>query len=83
MTDFNPIFPQSRVRLRRAETAVEYVNPQHVLQRILAFTGQSIDDVVNHRVSKNIVAGHYKLLREIKRQGEIRELENQWNSVRL
>jgi hypothetical protein len=83
MTDFNPIFPQSRVRLRRTEPALEYIQPQRVLQRILAFTGQSIDDVVNHRVSKNIVAGHYKLFREIKRQGEVRELEDQWNSVRL
>lgn len=81
--NFSPIFPGSHRHLHRSEPSLEHIQPQRVLQRVLAFTGQSIDDVVNHRVSKNIVAGHYKLLRQLHRAGEVRELENQWNSVRL
>ena len=83
MTEFNSIFPSSPRRVLKAEPVLEYIHPQRVLHHILAFTGQSIDDVVNHRVSKNIVASHYKLLKQVKRQSEITELEKQWNSIPL
>jgi hypothetical protein len=52
---------------------------QTPLRRVLAFTRRSIDDVVNHPVAKNEVYGYYKLMRQIARHAEIRELETQWN----
>ena len=83
MDDFNSLIPSARHRIRRAEPAIVAEHREHVLHRILAFTGQTIDDVVNSRISKNIVAGHYKLHRGIIRKSEVRELENQWNAVKL
>ena len=52
---------------------------QHPLRRVLAFTRRSIDQVVNDPVAKSQVYGYYKLLRQIERRTEIRELEEQWN----
>ena len=52
---------------------------QRPLNRVLAFTGRTIDDVVNDRMVKNQVYGYYKLYRQIERAGEIRDLERQWN----
>lgn len=49
------------------------------LSRILAFTGLSIDDVVNSRIAKNHVRGYFKLSRSIERREEVAELERQWN----
>ena len=51
----------------------------HALRRILAFTGRSIDDVVNDPIARNQVHGYYKLHRQIERAGEVRDLETQWN----
>jgi hypothetical protein len=52
---------------------------QRPLNRVLAFLGRSIDDVVNDPIVKNQVYGYYKLHRQVWRAGEVRELERQWN----
>jgi len=52
---------------------------QRPLPRILAFTGFSIDDMVNSPIAKNAVTGYYKLHKQIIRRGEVLELEGQWN----
>jgi hypothetical protein len=52
---------------------------QRPLHRVLAFIGRSIDDVVNDPFAKNQVYGYYKLLRQVERAGEVRDLERQWN----
>ena len=49
------------------------------LNRVLAFTGRSIDDVVNDPIAKNEVYGYYKLYRQVERAGQVRDLERQWN----
>jgi hypothetical protein len=54
---------------------------QRPLNRVLAFTGRTIDDVVNDRMVKNQVYGYYKLYRQIERTSEVRELERQWNPI--
>lgn len=54
---------------------------QRPLRRVLAFTGRTIDDVINDPVAKFQVQGYYKLHCWIQRQSEISELERQWNSV--
>ena len=59
----------------------EFILLQRPLQRILAFTRRSIDDVVNDPIAKREVLGYYKLHRQIERSIETRELERQWNSV--
>lgn len=61
-------------------------DPEHVivhrpLDRILAFTGFSIDDVVDNPIAKNAVLGYYKLHKQIIRRTEILELERLWNPV--
>jgi hypothetical protein len=52
---------------------------QRPLNRVLAFIGRSIDDVVNDPIVKNQVYGYYKLHRQIERTAEVRDLERQWN----
>ena len=65
--------------LRRDGENIEQVLTQRPLHRVLAFTGNSIDDVVNSPVVKNQVLGYYRLYRQVERQSELRELERQWN----
>ena len=65
--------------LRRDGDNVEQVLTQRPLHRVLAFTGKSIDDVVNSPIVKNQVIGYYRLYRQVERQSEVRELERQWN----
>jgi hypothetical protein len=67
--------------LRRDGQNVEHVLTQRPLQRVLAFTGRSIDDVVNSPVVKREVLGYFKLHRWVDRQSEIGELERQWNTL--
>jgi hypothetical protein len=55
---------------------------QRPLDRVLAFTRRTIDDVVNDAMVKNQVYGYYKLYRQIERSAEVRDLERQWNPVR-
>jgi len=57
---------------------VEYAT-RRPLRRVLAFTGRSIDDVVNDPIAKNQVFGYYKVLRQVERTTEVRDLERQWN----
>lgn len=64
--------------LSPSEPLVQYA-PRRALRRILAFTGRSIDDVVNNPIARNQVHGYYKLHRQIERAGEVRDLESQWN----
>jgi hypothetical protein len=59
----------------------EYIVVQRPLRRILAFTGRSIDDVVNNSIVKREVLGYYKLHKQIHRSAEVRDLERQWNAV--
>jgi hypothetical protein len=60
---------------------VQHVIVQQPLRRVLAFTGRSIDDVVNCPIVKNEVLGYYKLTRQVERMSEITELERWWNGV--
>jgi len=68
---------------------VELPNPtehtviQRPLRRVLAFTGRSIDDVVNSPVAKCEVLGYYKLHKHVQRRMEVCDLERQWNPNRL
>jgi hypothetical protein len=64
-----------------AEPNVENVLVQEPLQRVLAFTGRSIDDVVNSPIVKNQVLGYFKLHEWIEREGEISEMEKAWNPL--
>ena len=59
----------------------EYVVVQRPLRRVLAFTGRSIDDVVNDPIAKRQVLGYYKLHKQINRSMEVRDLERQWNAA--
>ena len=49
------------------------------LNRVLAFTRLTIDDVINNPIAKRQVLGYWKLSRQIDRSSEITELERQWN----
>jgi hypothetical protein len=51
------------------------------LNRVLAFTGLTIHDVVNNPIAKNQVRGCFKLSKMIDRRSEIVDLERQWNPV--
>jgi hypothetical protein len=62
-----------------ANMATRRVVIQDRLNRVLAFTQLTIDDVVNNPIAKNQVLGYYKLSKQIGRSGEIGELERQWN----
>jgi hypothetical protein len=59
----------------------EVVQPQRALGRVLAFTGHTIDDVVNDPIVKRKVAGYYKLHKWVQRESELSELERQWNQL--
>jgi hypothetical protein len=59
----------------------EYLVIQRPLRRVLAFTGRSIDDVVNSPIVKREVLGYYKLHKQIHRAAEVRDLERQWNDI--
>jgi hypothetical protein len=58
-----------------------HVQPQRVLRRVLAFTGHTIDDVINDPLARRKVAGYYKLHHWVQRQTEIGDLERQWNRL--
>ena len=77
----DPFGYQSPARLTSRETGVEFVLRQRVLQRVLAFIGRSIDDVVNDPIAKNQVRGYFKLSKQIERSSEVTELEKQWNGI--
>lgn len=64
--------------LRRQGQSVEHVIVHRPLQRILAFTGHSIDHVINDPIVRRKILGYYKLNKQIERRMEIVELEAQW-----
>ena len=72
-------FPTPR-RLRADADRTEHVMIQRPLQRILAFRGRSIDDVVNDRIVKNEIYGYWKLHKQVQRTCDVVDLERQWNS---
>jgi hypothetical protein len=59
----------------------EYVVVPNPLRRVLAFTGLSIDDVVDCPIARNTVYGYFKLHKQVQRTYEIVDLEKQWNSL--
>jgi hypothetical protein len=70
----------SSVHLGRQPNPIpQYVIVQRPLDRILSFTGYSIDDVVNDPIAKHALIGYYKLSRQIQRRSECVDLERQWN----
>ena len=70
--------PSAR-RGRPDSDRTEHVLVQRPLQRVLAFRGRSIDDVVNDPFVKNEIYGYWKVHRQIERQCEVVDLERQWN----
>jgi len=66
-------------RIFAQEPKISHVLIQRPLQRVLSFTGRTIDDVVNDPIAKNQVLGYYKLHKFVERRSEIIELERQWN----
>jgi hypothetical protein len=60
----------------------EVVQLQNALRRVLAFTGHTIDDVINDPIARTKVRGFYKLHRWIDRKSEVGDLERQWNRLR-
>jgi hypothetical protein len=75
---FSP-FPKRSQPIDHADPT-KYIVVQRPLRRILAFTGRSIDDVVNNPIVKREVLGYYKLHKQIHRTAEVRDLERQWNA---
>ena len=59
----------------------EYVQVQQPLRRVLAFTGHSIDDVINHPVARHRVRAYYKLYKQVERGCEVVDLERWWNGA--
>ena len=58
---------------------IEHVIVLRPLHRVLHFSRQSIDDVINSPISKNLVLGYFKLYKEVHRTCEAVDLERQWN----
>jgi hypothetical protein len=69
--------------LSQPNERTEYVVVHQPLQRIWAFTGLSIDDVIDHPVARNTVYGYFKLHKQILRVSDIVDLERQWNPLHL
>jgi hypothetical protein len=85
MSRFNPLgfspFRSGAIRHVHAQPApTEYVMRQRPMQRLLAFSRRTIDDVVNSRAAKNDVLTYFKLHKQVQRRGEVLDLERQWNS---
>ncbi len=66
-------------RLGTEHGKTEHVMIRRPLQRVLAFRGRSIDDVVNDPVVKNEIYGYWKLHKQVQRTTEVVDLERQWN----
>lgn len=60
---------------------IEHVHVQRTLHRLLAFTGRTIDDVVNCPIAKREILGYWKVQRQIDRATAVSELESQWNPL--
>jgi len=81
MSIFSQLFGLKSVCPAERVDPIEYVMVQRPLQRVLAFTGCTIDDVVNSPLAKRKVLGYYKLHKWVVRESEIGDLERQWNWV--
>ena len=71
----------ARRHVRDSHPGTEFVMIQRPLQRLLAFRGRNIHDVVNDPIVKNEVLGYWKVFKQIERGSERLELETQWNSL--
>ena len=72
----------SRIHLHKdAGNGIELVLVHRPLDRILTYTGYTIDDVVDNPIAKHAVLGYYKLYRQVERGCEIVDLERQWNPI--
>ena len=76
MSSFQSLGIGSPGRTRGNEPSQQYIVTQRPLQRVLAFRGRSIDDVVNDWFVKNEIVGYWKLHKQIARSSEIVELEH-------
>lgn len=86
MSRFNPLgFSSLRGSLRHVRhiqpAPTEYVMRQRPMQRLLAFSRRTLDDVVNSSAAKNEVLGYFKLHKQVLRRSEVRDLERQWNGA--
>jgi hypothetical protein len=81
MTQSNTLGFGAPRKLLHRDTHTEHVMVRRPLQRLLAFRGHSIDDVVNNPIVKNEVLGYWKVFRQIERRSELLELERQWNHL--
>jgi hypothetical protein len=77
----DPLGFQSRKVEAPQGDKIEHVIVQRPLQRVLAFTRRTIDDVINDPIARNEVRGYFKLYKYVQRGSEITELERQWNSI--
>jgi hypothetical protein len=64
-----------------SEPGREHVMVQRPLKRVLAFTGRSIDEVVNDPIAKREILGYYKLYKQVQRGCEVVDLERWWNPL--
>ena len=60
---------------------IEHVMLRRPLSRVLAFTGRSIDDVINCPIVKREVLGYWKVQKQVERATALRSLEDQWNPL--
>ena len=67
---------------RQDEGKTEHLMIRRALDRVLAFRGRTIDDVVNDPFVKNEIFGYWKLHKQILRTSEVVDLERQWNPSR-
>lgn len=61
--------------------AITFTLEERPLDRILAFAGRSMDDVVNCPFARREVIAVWELHRFVVRQSEVVELERQWNPL--
>jgi hypothetical protein len=62
---------------------MEHVLVERPLSRVLAFTGCTIDDLINDPFARRKVLGYYKLHCWVRRECQISELERQWTPLGL
>jgi len=70
---------KTNVLASRAPPPIKRYAMQNSLHRVMAFTGQSIDDIINSSIAKRRVFSYFKLHRWVQRRCEIVELEKQWS----
>lgn len=81
MSQFDALGFTSRRHELPGRPSTEYVQPQRLLRRVMAFRRRSIDDIVNDPIVKNDILGYWKVLKQIERRTQVLELEKQWNQL--